>query len=132
MTRKDFIIRGPQEREQIIELARSVKDGWRVEFKAPKRSDEQSAKMWAMLNEVSKQARHHTLQLEPGDWKLIFLNALRRETRMVPNLDGNGLVSLERSSSDLTIAEMRDLIELIHAYGAQNGVVFREPRPEAN
>lgn len=128
MNRTSFIIHGQYERERIIELAGSIADGWRVEFKAPKRSDEQSAKMWAMLGEVSKQARHHTLKLEAADWKLLFLNALRRETRMVPNLDGNGLVSLERSSSDLSVAEMRDLIELIYEFGARNGVRFREPR----
>jgi len=46
---------------------------------------------------------------------------------MVPNIDGNGFVNLGRSSSDLSKAEMTDLIDLIHAFGANHGVTFQEP-----
>jgi len=46
---------------------------------------------------------------------------------MVPNIDGSGFVNLGRSSSDLSKAEMTDLIEIIHAFGANHGVVFHEP-----
>jgi hypothetical protein len=56
---------------------------------------------------------------------------MKREVRMVPNLDGNGFVSLGRSSSDLSKDEMGDLLELIHAFGARHGVVFSEPHSEA-
>jgi hypothetical protein len=37
-----------------------------------------------------------------------------------------GFVNLGWSSSDLTVAEMSDLIELIHAFGANHGVVFHD------
>ena len=58
-------------------------------------------------------------------------DALKREVRMVPNLDGNGFVSLGRSSSDLSKSEMSDLMELIAAFGAQHGVEFRDQESEA-
>ncbi len=45
---------------------------------------------------------------------------------MVPNLDGTGFVNLGRSSSDLSKSEMSDLIELIHAFGANHGVKFQD------
>ena len=127
MSRALLILDTEATRQQAVEWCQKLKPGTRVEFKAPKRSDDQNAKMWAMLTEVSMQVRHHELRLSSEDWKLIFLDALKRENRLVPNLDGNGMVSLGRSSSDLSKAEMSDLIELIYEYGARNGVVFKEP-----
>ncbi len=98
--------------------------GTRVEFKGPKRSIPQNDRMWAMLTDVATQLPWHGIKLTADDWKLIFLDALKREVRMVPNIDGNGFVNLGRSSSDLSKAEMGDLMELIAAFGAQHGVVF--------
>ena len=77
-----------------------------------------------MLTDVSTQVPWHGIKLSPDDWKLLFLDALKREVRMVPNLDGNGFVSLGRSSSDLSKEEMGDLMELISAFGANRGVKF--------
>jgi hypothetical protein len=103
--------------------------GTRLELKAPKRSTEQNAKMWACLTDLAEQVRWHGLKLTADDWKLILLDALKRETRIVPNIDGTGFVQLGRSSSDLSKAEMSDLIELIHAFGAQHGVAFHDKEP---
>lgn len=100
--------------------------GTRVEFKAPKRSLDQNSKMWAMLTDVAMQVPWHGLKLTTEDWKLIFLDGLKRELRIVPNLDGDGFVQLGRSSSDLTKEEMTDLLELIAAWGAKHGVRFRD------
>lgn len=77
-----------------------------------------------MLTDVSEQVAHHGIKLTPDDWKLLFLDALKREVRMVPNLDGNGFTNLGRSSSDLSKEEMADLIEIIHEWGARHAVVF--------
>lgn len=98
----------------------------RVEFKQAKRSGEQNARMWAMLTEVARQVEWHGVKLSTDDWKLIFLDALKQEMRLVPNINGNGFVNLGRSSSDLSKAEFTDLIELIFAFGAGHGVVFAE------
>lgn len=98
----------------------------RVQFAGPKRSIPQNDRMWAMLTDVATQVPWHGLKLSPDDWKLVFLDALKREVRMVPNLDGNGFVSLGRSSSDLSKAEMGDLMTLIEMFGAKHGVKFHE------
>jgi len=131
MSRALVILNSRHERERAAAWVRNAPSGTRVEFKEAKRSTEQNSRMWAMLTEVSVQARHHGLKLSPDDWKLLFLDALKREVRMVPNLDGNGLVSLGRSSSDLSKAEMTDLIELIFAYGSANGVAFQDEQERA-
>jgi hypothetical protein len=101
-------------------------DATRVEFKQAKRTVDQNAKMWAMLTDIAEQLPWHGLKLRTGDWKLIFLDALKREMRVVPNIDGNGFVSLGVSTSDLSKSEMADLIEIITAFGAKHDVKFRD------
>lgn len=100
-------------------------------FKRNKRSLPQNEIMWASLTEISQQVTWHGVKLDPEAWKLVFLDALKRELRVVPNLDGNGFVQLVRSSSDLTKDEMSDLLELIWAFGAQHGVAFNDERKAA-
>ena len=99
-------------------------------FKRNKRSLPQNERMWAMLGEIATQVPWHGLKLDSEDWKLIFLDALKRESRIVPNMDGNGFVNLGRSSSDLTKDEMSDLMALIEAFGANRGVVFKDAPAE--
>lgn len=115
------------DRAKAIKWASGVPVGTRVEFKPPKRSLPQNDMMWAALTDVATQLKWHGLKLTPEDWKLIFLDALKREVRMVPNIDGNGLVNLGRSSSDLSKEEMTGLIDLIHMFGANHDVVFHDP-----
>ena len=98
----------------------------RVEFKAPKRTLPQNARMWAMLTDIAMQVAWHGVRLTPDDWKLIFLDGLKTELRLVPNLHGNGFTNLGRSSSDLSKEEMGDLMELIAAFGADHGVIFHD------
>jgi hypothetical protein len=98
--------------------------GTRVTFAGPKRTLPQNERMWAMLTDVARQVKWHGQKLSPDDWKVVFLSALKAELRLVPNLDGNGFVQLGRSSSALSVDEMSDLMALIEAFGAREGVVF--------
>lgn len=99
----------------------------RVSFDGPKRSLEQNNKLWAVLTDIADQKLYHGLKLLPGDYKLIFMQVLNSEVRIVPNLDGNGFVNLGRSTSKLSKAEFSDLLEIITAWAAKEGVVFSEP-----
>jgi hypothetical protein len=124
MTRALLILGNPSSRTLASKWVDTAPDGTRLEFKGPKRSLDQNSAMWACLTEVARQVPWHGLKLTPDDWKLIFLDALKREVRMAPNLDGTGFVNLGRSSSDLSREEMSDLLELIRAFGASHGVQF--------
>lgn len=126
MSRYLLTLRTSADRMRATQMIAQAPDGTRVEVKAAKRSIPQNDRMWAMLTDIATQLPWHGVKLRPDDWKLIFLNALKRECRMVPNLDGNGFVDLGRSSSDLSKSEMTDLIELIFAFGAQHGVTFQD------
>ncbi len=126
MSRALITLATEQDRLRAAKWATQAPAGTRVEFKAPKRSLPQNDKMWAALTDVATQLPWHGVKLSPDDWKLIFLDALKRELRTVLNIEGNGMVNLGRSSSDLTKAEMTDMIELIHQFGANHGVVFHD------
>lgn len=126
MTRAVVTIHGQADRERAARWAMHARDGMRVEFKEAKRSLPQNDKLWACLTDVAAQITWHGLKLPADDWKFIFLDALKRELRMVPNIDGTGFVNLGRSSSDLSKDEMSNLIELVHAFGAQHGVTFND------
>ena len=132
MSRAVLTLANDDIRAKAIRWIRGVPKDSRVEFKAPRRSLDQNAKMWAMLSEVAAQLPWHGLKLSADDYKLIFLDALKREVRMVPNLESTGFVSLGRSSSDLSKEEMTALIELIFAFGANHGVEFHEPEARDN
>jgi len=102
----------------------------RVTFQDPKRTDAQNRKFWPMLTDLSEQVPYHGVKLTPDDFKLLFLDALKREVRLVPNLDGNGFVNLGKSSSDLSVREMSDCIEIMYRFGAERGVKWTEPEPD--
>jgi hypothetical protein len=127
MARHVITIRNKADRERATSLLAAAPFGIRFEIKSARRTTEQNDRMWAMLTDVSRQLKWHGVTLRPDDWKLLFLDSLKRELRMMPNIDGTGFVNLGRSSSDLSIEEMSDLIELIFAFGAKHDVVFNEP-----
>ena len=131
MTRAVVVIQTQADREKIARWAANVKAGTTVTFKGNKRSIPQSDKMWAMLGEIAAQVSWHGVRLSPDDWKIVFLDALKRELRMVPNIDGNGFVQLGRSSSDLTKEEMSGMLELITEFGLRHGVRFGDERNAA-
>ena len=130
MSRALLILTSAAVRERAIDWIQRAPTGTRVEFKAQKRSLDQNSRFWAMLTDVAQQLSWHGLHLKAADWKLIFLDALKRELRMVPNLDGTGFVNLGRSSSDLSKREMSEMMELMAAFGAEHGVVFKEVEQE--
>ena len=126
-TRTTITIRGQADRDRLAEMARTMAVGMRVDIKQERRSNEQNSKFWAMLGEVAEQTPWHGVKMSAEEWKYLFLDAYKREVRIVPNIDGNGFVSIGRSSSDLSVAEMADVITLIEMFGANHGVKFNEP-----
>lgn len=131
MSRALIVLNTPQDRDKAARWASAAPRGTRVEFKASKRSLPQNDRMWAMLTDIAAQLPWHGVKLTPDDWKLVFLDALKRDLRLVPNIAGNGFVNLGRSSSDLSKQEMSDLMEIISAFGAEHGVTFHDEAGKA-
>lgn len=94
------------------------------------RSLEQNARMWAMLTDISTQVEWYGKRLTTEDWKHVFSAGLRK-LDVVPNLDGTGFVALGMSTSQMTVREMGDLMELMAAFGAERGVEWSDPKGQA-
>lgn len=126
MSRATIILTDAHTRAKAANWIHAAPAGTRIEFRTSKRTLPQNDRMWAMLTDIAEQLTWHGVKLTPDDWKLVMMDALKREIRMVPNIDGNGFVNLGRSSSDLSKDEMSELMELIAAFGAKHGVVFHD------
>lgn len=122
MTKRLLVMANDAVRQKAVKWVLGVPEGSRITFQPPKRTLPQNDRFWAVLTEISEKAIYHGIKLSPEDWKLLFLDALNREVRMVPNLDSTGLVSLGRSSSDLDKESFSGLLEIIYAWCASNGV----------
>jgi len=83
-----------------------------------------------MLRDISKQVIWHGQKLADSEWKDVFTAALKRQ-KVVPGIDG-GFVVLGASTRKMTVAEMSELMELMEAFGAQQGVRFTAPERYEN
>ncbi|MCR9025500.1 recombination protein NinB [Aeromonas caviae] len=94
-----------------------------LEIKEMTRSLAQNSMLWACLTDIAEQVVWHGRKLAKEDWKHVLSAALYQQD-VVPNLNGDGFVVLGKSTSKMTVREMRDLIELAQAFGAEQGVKF--------
>jgi hypothetical protein len=80
--------------------------------------------MNAMCAEVASQVEWHGQRLSKDEWRHMFVASYRQGQKVVPGIDG-GFVVLGASSRDLSVSECGDLMELIAAFGAERGVIFK-------
>ena len=125
MSRAVVQIKSKADRNLIERWAHGVPDGTTVEFRAPRRSNDQNAMMWSLLTQLSKQVDWYGQKLSSEDWKDVLSASLRR-TRVVPGIESGTFVPLGMRTSQMTKEELSDLLELIVAFGAERGVKFRE------
>lgn len=116
------VLRLPRDRATAAKWIAIAPEGTTLTFKKPRRSLPQNDRLHAMLTRLAAQHKYHGIQLDVDDWKLLFLDALNREMRAVPSLDGRGFVNLGRHTSKLSVEDFTALMDLVEAYAAQNGV----------
>lgn len=104
--------------------------GYVVTIAEPTRTLDQNAKLWAMLQDLSAQTDWHGNKLNPDEWKDL-LSAGLVQSKVVPNMTGNGFVILGQRTSKLSKSQFAALIDLITAFGIDRGVVFSDERMAA-
>ena len=94
-----------------------------VVIKPETRSLAQNNLMWSCLTDLSTQLQWCGKKMTPEGWK-DFITAHIEGQDIVPNMDGTGFVTIGRgkSTSQMTIAEMTEVIEQCHAFGTLQGV----------
>ena len=118
---------GPAQRALAKQKIDAAQDGQIVTISDPTRSLEANAKLWAMLNDVSRaepEGREHI----PEVWKALFMAGCGHETRFEMGLD-NRPFPVGFSTSKLSVKEFSDLIEFIYSWATPRGVIWSEPNP---
>jgi len=94
-----------------------------VEVRGMTRTTEQNSMLHSILKDLSDQVKWFDRKLSPESWKHLLTGHLAG-VELVPNLDGNGFVSLTKGkpTSSMTKKEISDLFELAWAFGTDQGV----------
>lgn len=95
------------------------------------KSREQEQKYHAMIGEIAKQAQHLGATWDSDDWKRLLVQKFCKDYklaggRIIPNLDGDGIVQLDFQTRKFTKDQGSQFIEWLHAWGADNGVTFKD------
>ena len=94
-----------------------------------KRTSDQNAKLWPMLQDVAAQVEWYGRKLEKEDWKEVFSAAWKQQD-VVPGING-GFVVMGVRTSKMTKPEFSQLIEIIYAFGAEHSVMWSDPALKA-
>ena len=98
-----------------------------VSITAPSRTNEQNAKLWAMIEDVRRAEPEGRMWLNET-WKCAFMHHLGWQMKFAMSLEGNDPFPIGYRSSKLTVAQMSDLIECVYEYGAKHRVEWRETK----
>lgn len=122
-----FTLRNDDIRRNAINAIMAAEDGSRLTIAPAQRSNDQNAKMWAMLADVARtqpEGRNWTAET----WKAAFMHYLGHQVMFADGLDGSGPFPVGFRTSRLTVAQMSDLITVIYQYGDEHGVEWTETR----
>lgn len=119
MTRLAFSLTDAS-RRTAIEAIVAAPDGMEVIIQKPKRNLEQNARLWATLTDISKQVDWYGQRLSQEEWKDVLTAGLKRQ-KVVRGIDG-GFVVIGARTSEMTVTEMSELLELATAFAVQQGV----------
>lgn len=125
-TNRYIVLNNVLSRMCAVSAIEEAPDGHVMTIKSPNRSLEQNALMWPLLQRLSSKVDWHGNKLTDEEWKDVLTASLKQQ-KAVPGLDG-GFVVLGQSTSKMSKKEFTELIELIYAFGAQQGVDFGEPK----
>jgi len=113
----------------IQQLPANTSKPYQIIIQEDTRSIAQNRMLWSCLNDVSRQVIWYGRKMDSESWKHVFSASLKKQDT-VPGIDG-GFVVLGQSTSKMRVSEMRDLITLIHAFGANHNVTFSDESARA-
>jgi len=95
------------------------------------KSREQEEKYHAIINDIAKQSSHLGAKWSSEDWKRFLVWQFAKEIgistgKLVPSLDGTGIVQLGLQTRKFKKDESSQFIEWLLAWAAQNGVTAND------
>jgi hypothetical protein len=124
--RRLYVLNTREKRKAVAQIVAQLEQWSRVEVKGPKRTLPQNDKLWAMLTDFAEQAEWAGKKRTTHEWKDLFTGAVKVAgggVEAVPGLEG-GLMLLGLHTSDMSVAEMADLITYIESKAVELGVVL--------
>lgn len=121
-----IVLGSNRERSIAHELVERAPHNAVLTIKAATRTLDQNSLLWALLSEVSRakpDGRMHT----PEVWKNLFMHACGHAVQFELGLNGQPFPTGFRSSR-LTKQQMGDLIDFIHSWCAEKGVLLSDER----
>jgi hypothetical protein len=98
-----------------------------MEIKLVSKTREQEEKYHAMIGDIAKQVQHMGAKWSAEDWKRLLVDQYLREVeniqgKVVPNLDGSGIVQLGFQTRKFTKEQASEFVEWLYAWSAENGI----------
>lgn len=121
--RKVFNLVHAEARRRAVRFVAEAPDEWRVTVEPPRRDLGINAALHARLSEIAERVEWAGKKWDIDTWKRLLVAAWSRATRqelmMLPALDGAGVDIVFRRTSQMTQAEVRDLMAFIDAWCAE-------------
>lgn len=82
-----------------------------------------------LIGQIAKQAQHMGAKWSAEDFKRLLVDQFMRDIgegggKVIPNLDGTGIVQLGTQTRNFTQEQGSQFIEWLYAWGATNGITF--------
>ena len=133
MEKQTYLLRNSSVKQNCItaiqQLPTNTDKPLQITIQEDTRSLAQNRMLWACLHDVSQQVVWYGRKMDSESWKHVFSAALKQQ-ETVPGING-GFVVLGQSTSKMRVSEMRDLITIIHAFGAEQNVRFSDESARA-
>lgn len=128
MSKQYFILTGEAVRQRAMASLMSAPLGYCLSIQEPTRTLEQNSLLWPLLTDLSRQVNWYGNKLTQEEWKDVMTAAIKKQ-KVVPGVDGSFVVCGQRTSK-MGKKEFSDLIEVIYAFGAEQGVQWTEKKLE--
>lgn len=120
-------------RAMFSEAASYVRAGHalRVSFTpTDRRSQEQNDKIQPMARDISRHVEWAvngvTRPMPAAKWRHFFAGHIRADSWMVPKIEGDGMLILGVGTSELSVREASDCVDLMYSFGNERGVEWSE------
>lgn len=102
-----------------------------LEVKDASKSREQERLYHELIGQIAKQAQHMGAKWSADDFKRLLVDQFMRDVgegsgKVIPNLDGTGIVQLGTQTRNFTQEQGSQFIEWLYAWAANNGVTIDE------
>lgn len=122
-----FILAHAEARRRALQAVADGPEGYRVTLEPPKRTLDQNALLWPLLECFAEQlewpVNGRMVKLEAPEWKDILSAAYKQESQRVAMGLNGGMVMLGLRTSKMSKREFSEFLEFIFSVAADRGVV---------